>query len=129
MTLGEPDGVGAGLAGLAGGAEGAAAPVLLGPGPVAGWAEGLAQPAARTASPAARAVSAESQPRLPVIGRLQCLSRGASRRAKPIGPGTCGVTGTEPAPGRGRPDRNVPSARKIDQDGLGPAITCLARRQ
>jgi hypothetical protein len=77
MTLGEPDGVGAGLAGLAGGAEGVAVPVLPGAGAVAGWAEGLAQPAARVASPAARAVSAVSQPRLPVIGRLRCHSRGA----------------------------------------------------
>jgi hypothetical protein len=75
MTLGEPDGVGAGLAGLAGlacGAEGVAAPVLLGAGPAVGWAEGPAQPAARMASPAARAVSAVSRPRLPVIGRLHC---------------------------------------------------------
>src|SRR5207342_610095 len=77
MMLGEPDGVGAGLPGLACGAEGVAAPVLLGAGPAVGWAEGLAQPAARVASPAARAVSAVSRPRLPVIGRLHCHSRGA----------------------------------------------------
>jgi hypothetical protein len=77
MTLGEPDGVGEGLAGLAGGAEEVTVPVLLGAAPAVEWAEGLAQPDARAASPAATAASAVSQPRLPVIGRLRCHSRGA----------------------------------------------------
>ena len=74
MTLGEPEGVGAGLAG---GAEGVAVPVLLGAGAVAGWTEGLAQPAARVANPATAIVSTVSPLRLPVIGRLRCHSRGA----------------------------------------------------
>ena len=84
MTLGQPDGVGAGLAGLACGAEGVAAPVLLGAAPAAKWTEGLAQPA----SPAVRAVRTISQPRLPVIGPPPSpFPREALRHPKPVGPG------------------------------------------
>src|SRR6185312_8255073 len=110
MTLGQPDGVGAGLARLACGAEGVAAPVLLGAAPAAKWTEGLAQPA----SPAVRAVRTISQPRLPVIGPPPSpFPREALRHPKPVGPGgalaslgrstrrarACRI---EPCPGSGR---------------------------
>ena len=101
MTLGKPDGVGAGLAGLACGAEGAAVPVLLGAGPAVEWTEGLAQPA----SPAVRAVRTISQPRLPVIGPSPSpFPREALGHPEPVGPGSFGVTWTEHAPGQALPD-------------------------
>src|SRR5215470_14169191 len=82
MTLGEPDGAGAGLAGvagLAGGAEGVAARVLPGAGPAAG----LAQPA----NPAVMTVRTTSQPRLPVIGPPPSPFRGALPKGSTAPPG------------------------------------------